>query len=73
MLPDLLVADQPIQATIGPATAEKGVWIKGEENGENLSIGEAVQPRHVLLTAETAVVGLRNIIIKTANNFFFKR
>ena len=39
---------------------EKGVWVHGKENGQNLTIREALQSGNVV-PLETAVVGLRNI------------
>ena len=46
---------------------------EGEENGKNLSIGEALNPSWVgVVSTETAVVGLRNIILKGGQQFVFQ-
>ena len=54
-----------MQATSGPAAVEKGVWVDGTENGENLFIREALKPRSVI-TLQLADVCLRvgEIILK---------
>ena len=59
-LPHLLVTDQAMQTAIGLATVEKGFWLHGKENGKNLAVREALQPRQVV-PIESADVGLENI------------
>ena len=49
------------------ALPEKGVWVHGKENGQNLTIREALQSRNVVLL-KTADVGLGNITFKVLKN-----
>ena len=56
-----------MQTAIGPAAAEKSVWVDGKENWKNLTIRETLQPTHVVPT-ETAEVGLRKDYLERAFN-----
>ena len=59
------VADQPMQATIGSAAAEKSVGVHGKENGKNLVVGKTLQPWQVV-PSESADVCLL-VFIKGAD------
>ena len=53
-----------MQTTIGSATAEKAVRVDdGQENGKNLAVGKALQPRQVV-PSESADVGLADVFMK---------
>ena len=56
--PDLPVTDQPVQATVGPAAVEKGFWVHRAQDGENLSIREALKSRLVLPIQQAVAVCL---------------
>ena len=63
MAPDLLVADEPKEATRGSTRVEKGVWIQVKKDGKDLAVREAFQPWKVV-SFETADVHLSHFVWK---------
>ena len=50
-----MVGDQIEQAFRGPSAVEQGVCVHGKEEGDDLVVGEAVQPRQVVAIKRTNV------------------
>ena len=49
MPPDLLIADQSVEATGGPSSVQEALWIHGKQDGQDQFVREAEKPKQVAI------------------------